>query len=519
MKVFTKGQILLAAILGFTSAIPLDTAFAFGKPAKMTPERLTSQFIESGYTVHYGHLSLTNDTTVTANLVVLEGSLDLAGGSRFEGEAWIINGDVIIGGEASIDGDIHIVNGDIFQSLDARVKGHVRRYTCSCELDRERFRTFDEVVFVKVTRDDDRPIRLSGGLAPQNRVDYSALELGVARGDLDGPQDHWRGRAHLIAPFRDNSRGYLGFALELLVPLKKKRVDLEIRGFKRTVTNDAWQYSAAENSLAGMFTHNDFFDYYERSGGYLGIVARPKETWRIDGGVYLDHSTSLITRSSPSLFNNDRPLRDNSPIDEGEIAGGVIGIQYDTRIFPARPSNAWFARMEVEAGTDVGPGDFQYSTLMLDVRRYNRVMRGLHFDVRGRVFTTRDNIPRQRRQSLNGYGGVRGLHDIPFDDRRGDRLALFSAELRIGMPQIPVLEIFYTRWNVLTFADIGILKQHGDRFGAWEFLKSDWDEWGKSAGVGISGESFVPYLGFYVAQDLDRNNARPRFIVRFERSF
>jgi hypothetical protein len=37
--------------------------------------------------------------------------------------------------------------------------------------------------------------------------------------------------------------------------------------------------------------------------------------------------------------------------------------------------------------------------------------------------------------------------------------------------------------------------------------------------LGISGESFMPYLGLYVAQDLDRDRFEPRVILRFERSF
>ncbi|MBD3297655.1 MAG: BamA/TamA family outer membrane protein [candidate division Zixibacteria bacterium] len=511
--------ILWVAVLTGTQCLLTSPVCGFGKPAKISPEQLTRQFAEDGYSVHYGDLSLAQDTSVTGDIVVLEGSLDLGDGSRYEGNAWIINGDLIIGGRAAAQGNFHIVNGEVFQSRDATIKGHIRRYTCLCALDRDHYRGTDEIVFVKTERKNAYPIELSGGIGPQNRVDYLSLHAGVKRGDMDGPQKHWRGRAHLIAPLRDNTRGYLGFDLEVLVPLKEKRFDLHIRGFKRTTTNDDWQYTRAENSWAGTITHNDFFDYYERSGGYLGVIARPYSSWRIDGGVYIDHSTSLVTKSSPALFNNDRPLRNNPPIDEGEIAGATIGIEYDTRLFPSRPSSAWYARVEVDAGADVGPGDFEYSTVTLDVRRYNRLLRGLNLDVRGRIFTTRDNIPRQRTQSLNGYGGVRGLHDIPFDDRRGDRLALFSAELRIGMPQIRYLEILYTRWNVATFIDVGILKRHGDRYGAWEYLESDWDEWGKSVGIGISGESFLPYLGFYVAQDLSRDNKRPRFIVRFARSF
>jgi hemolysin activation/secretion protein len=199
--------------------------------------------------------------------------------------------------------------------------------------------------------------------------------------------------------------------------------------------------------------------------------------------------------------------------------GAVVSAQYDTRQFPSHPQTAWFVTAIVENGLDVGPGDFGFTTFTMDACRYNEIVRGLNLDLRAKAFTTWDDLPRQRQQSLNGYGGIRGLHDIPFDVRRGDRLALFSAEVRVDMPPAPLLKVLFTRWNLMAFADIGLLRQYGDAQGAMGFLRTDWRAWGKSVGVGISGESFVPYIGLYVAQDLDRDNRRPRFIVRFERSF
>jgi outer membrane protein assembly factor BamA len=114
---------------------------------------------------------------------------------------------------------------------------------------------------------------------------------------------------------------------------------------------------------------------------------------------------------------------------------------------------------------------------------------------------------------------MRGMHDIPFPVSRGDRLALFSTELRIPLPQVPVIKILYTRWNLLLFSDVGLLRLDGGSSGPFRFLNTQKEAWGKSIGIGVSGEAFLPYLGFYVAQDLTRGNKRPRFIVRAERSF
>jgi outer membrane protein assembly factor BamA len=360
---------------------------------------------------------------------------------------------------------------------------------------------------------------LAAGSAATNRVDYETVFLGIERGNPDNPHPHWRGHARLLIPFRDNTRGFLGFDLDLLIPLRGRTVGLQLQGFKKTVSNDIWQYPADENGCALLISHTDFLDYYERSGGRIGVVINPGHSLMIAGAAYLDHSQSLRTTSVSSLANNDRPLRSNPAIDRGEILGVDLTATYDTRDNPGRPSSAWFLQGTVDAGFKTGPGDFSFTTLMLDVRRYNRVWRRVNLDLRARIFTGWSDLPRQRLQSLNGYGGVRGMHDIPFPDARGDRLALFSTELRIPLPQIPVIKILYTRWDILFFGDIGVLRLDGGAAGPFRFLNSPKDAWGKTVGIGVSGEAFLPYLGFYVAQDVTRFNKRPRLIIRAQRSF
>ena len=489
------------------------------KPAKISPKRLTQRVTEPDVRVHYGNLSVPADSTLHGPLAVLEGSLDLAAGSRFDGLLWIVNGDLILGGDAAVSGTVQIVDGELFQARDARIEGQVRRYRCTCQLDRDLYQDDKRIQFVK--RDDPRALdpEIMAGIGPTNRVDFSSALLGVKRGNPLLNHPHTRGHAYVIAPFRNNTRGYLGFDAELLIPVFGRRGDLEVAGFKKTVTNDDWQFRVGENAFALDLTHNDFLDYYERTAARVGIRYHVTRSLTAAAHVYVDHSQSLETRTVPSLGRNGVPLRSNPAIDDGEILGGTLSLEYDTRQFPSRPTNAWFLSGTVEQGIDAGPGDFEFATLTLDARRYNRPIRGLNVDCRGRLFTTWDQLPRQRWQSLNGYGGIRGLHDIPFDMRRGDRLALFSAEVRVDMPPAPLLKIFFTRWNIMAFADAGILDHYGDALGSLEFLKAKWRDWGKSVGFGISGESFLPYVGLYVAQDLDRDNKRPRFIIRAERSF
>lgn len=489
------------------------------RPRKLSPKVLTEKIQSQECDVHYGDLSIVAGDTAVGPIAVAEGSLDLAAGSVLTGTVWIVNGDLILSGDARLDGAVYLVNGQVFQARDATVSGPVKKYRCECRLDAARFEKTSDAVFIRKANPNALGIRKEIGLGPVNRADYSSAIAGVARGDPDFLRPHWRGHAHLIFPFRQNTRGYLGFDMDVAVPVNGRKAELRVAGFKKTVSNDDWQLSGNENAAALELTHNDFFDYYERSGGRVALWLHPAWEWQFEGGVYFDHSQSLETRSVPSLANNKRPLRDNPPIDQGEILGATFRATFDTRVSPEHPTSAWLGNVQLEHGFAAGPSDFAFTSLTLDLSRYNRLWRAFNIDFHGRIFTAFDDLPRQRQQSLNGYGAVRGLHDIPFDVRKGDRLALFSSELRVPMPDLPILKILYSRWDLTAFGDLGLLALDGGSEGAFSFLDMSLDHWGKSIGVGISGESFLPYLGFYVAQDLDRNDKRPRFIIRANRSF
>lgn len=519
LKQSIRHQLLITCVGAFLLFDAATGISESGTPAKISPRELTRSLTSKLLSFHYGAFSVGAGQVLDSSIAVAEGALDLSAGSLVKGEVWVINGNLILGGDAHIDGTVHLVNGSLFQSKESTISGTIQQYRCECRLDQDRYHKNKQVAFRSKVDPKSLKPRLVAGAGPDTRVDYSTVFIGVARGNPENPRPHWRGDARLIVPFRENTRGFVGFDAGLQIPLTKRGTTLHVEGFKKTVTNDDWQFTSKENSAALILTHNDFLDYYERSGAAIGVTFHPSKPLSLDGGIYLDHSQSLSTRGVASLANNRLPLRDNPAVDRSEIFGTMFIARYDTRDDPLRPSSAIYGQLLIDAGWKVHPGDFDFATVTLDLRRYNRLWWGINLDMRGRLFTATRDLPRQRLQALNGYGGVRGLHDIPFPDRRGDRLALLSAELRVPLPAIPVFKIVFTRWDMLLFADAGILRLEGGSAGAFKFLNTDHRAWGKSVGFGISGESFLPYVGLYVAQDLDGRNKHPRFIIRAERSF
>ena len=507
--------IVLCSILLFCVYFAL-TSFAaaqtIDKPQKLSPKKLTG--LVNGYTqkVFYGGVVVPAGDTISGSIVVIDGTLDMQNDGVLSGDAWVVNGSLILNGSARVLGRVNLVNSHEFLSSQAEVKGGVYYYVCECQFDDEQFEQKGKLVFKK--HEDPRTIK--------TKFKYSlgyTVEVGLVRQNPLYKKPHVRGHALLQIPLRMKKKGLLGFDMDFAVPFKGNQVDLVVRGFKKTYTNDYWQISRGESDWILLLTGNEYINYYERRGGELGLQIRLSQYLSLETTVSFQRDVSMPTESQLSLFYPHRRLPNNPSIDEGQRLAVSTGLTFDSRQDSAKPQNAWFFSTWVEKGIANGLGDFSYAGFSVDLRRYTRLPLGVQWDVRAKVFSTFDPIPRQITQSLNGYGGVRGLKDDPFTVHRGDRLALLSSEVRTALPDLPVFRWLFTRWDMLLFSDVGLLARAKNEKSPLGFMDTPFHQWKKSIGVGISGESFLPYVGIYLAQDINREQRNPRIIVRMMRSF
>jgi|GEM_PF-2455940 len=511
-----RGALVLC---GFFAAASLAVGETIDKPQKLSPKKLTQLLKDSAQEVFYGGVMVPTGDTLAGPIVVIAGALDIQNGGVLAGNAWIVNGRLILNGSARVIGRVDLVNSREYLSRQAEITGGVHYYACECRLDDEQFEQHGRLIFKKHENPRAIKTKLSLSAGEASRVDFDVIQVGLIRQNPRHKKPHVRGHALLHIPLRKNSRGFLGFDIDFALPLKGKRVDLLVHGFKKTYTNDDWQIPRGENGWILHLAGNDYADYYERQGGALGLRICPHEHIRVETVVSLQRDVSLRTKSAPSLFYPHRRLRDNPPIDEGERLAATGSFTYDPREDAARPGNAWFFACWIEKGIADGPGDFSYTAFSADLRRYTHLPLGLQWDMRARIFSAFDRLPRQVTQSLNGYGGIRGLDDDPFAVHRGDRLALLSGELRAGLPELPVFRWLFSRWDLVFFSDVGLLARARNEKSPLGFVEAPFRDWKKTVGIGISGESFLPYVGVYLAQDLDRGRRNPRVIVRIMRSF
>jgi hypothetical protein len=486
---------------------------------KIKPKELTEMVDLPSRTVHYGGLMIAAGETVPGPVIVIKGSLDIQDGGILEGDAWVINGDMILTGTAAIEGRAILVNGSDYLSRNAVVGEGIVYYLCECRLDDKKYEDSEEVEFVK--QENPRVVRTKFAFRPgrPTRVDYEIIRLGFARENDKARKPYTKAFGFLQVPIWKDSGGFLGFDAGISFPLSGDDLRLEVNGFKRTESNDTWQIGRLENGFIVMMTADDYLDYWERRGGELGLKWKVSEYTTLGGFVSMQEDVSLEAMKIPSLLRSTGRYRENPAIDDGERLAADLRVCYDGREDESWRRSAWRFDLWFEKGFRTGAADFSYEAFDIDIARYQYVGRRSEIGLRGKVFSTFSPIPGQIRRTLTGYAGVRGARDIPFPVEKGDRLALFSIEARTRLPDVWGFRWLFSYWDLLVFSDIGLLADAKNKESPFGFFDTPFEEWVKTVGAGFSGQSFLPYVGFYIAADLDRDKFEPRAILRFEQSF
>lgn len=507
---------LVLILLAFAAPAAAD---ASAEPTtNISHKELTKRLREIAPVVYYGGVMVASGDTMRGPILVVDGALDIQDGGVLTGDAWVVGGRLIMTGQSVVSGRVYLVDSEAFQSRLAMIGGDVSRFRCECRLDADEYEESGTLKFEKY--EDPMAIRTKPTVKVgcPSRVQYTVLRIGVERKNPRRPDPYTSGYALVDLPFWSSTHGHFGFDAGAKIPLRGHRIGLLLRAYKRVISNDYWQVSRRENAFILVMSGYEFADYYERRGGDLGLSFMLTGRWDLTVLGSMGKDYSLETGKAPSLFNSNERLPPNPPVNDGNRVAVSAAIQYDSREEPEWPGESWFLRLWGEKGFDAGYGDFNYEAASIELNRYQPLPYDMHLSFRGRLFTTYGGAPMQVYQSLNGYGGVRGLSDQPFDARRGNRLALFSVEWRRRLPDLRFVRAFFTRWDLLVFSDVGLLVEESAEDEPFAFLETPFEDWGKTLGLGVSAESILPYVGIYVAKDLDGDRGM-RGIFRIERSF
>ena len=297
-----------------------------------------------------------------------------------------------------------------------------------------------------------------------------------------------------------------------------------------TATDDRWQVSSAEASLAAIAPRKSFRDYYRRRGLQVNAALRVHPQAELLFAWRGERQENLGVESDFSFWNRDESFRPNLPIVDGRLNAMVIGASVDAQRFDRESLDASYRRHQLENPfgdrlTDPEnrqgalstwridwtseistPGtlrsDFDFSRHILTAR--GRLLVSPHQEVAARLIGgwSGGSLPPQRQFAIGGIGSV---HGYEFKEAVGDSLALLNLEYALG---------WRNSFQVLGFFDAGRVTR---RQGAGRTLGSRPEDppWLNGVGFGIAAGGIRLDFGY----KLDAVPGSFQVLLRFGRTF
>jgi len=297
-----------------------------------------------------------------------------------------------------------------------------------------------------------------------------------------------------------------------------------------TATDDRWQVSSAEASLAAIAPRKSFRDYYRRRGLQVNAALRVHPQAELLFAWRGERQENLGVESDFSFWNRDESFRPNLPIVDGRLNAMVIGASVDPQRFDRESLDASYRRHQLENPfgdrlTDLEnrqgalstwridwtseistPGtlrsDFDFSRHILSAR--GRLLVSPHQEVAARLIGgwSGGSLPPQRQFAIGGIGSV---HGYEFKEAVGDSLALLNLEYALG---------WRNSFQVLGFFDAGRVARRQDA-GTTVGSRPEDPPWLNGVGFGIAAGGIRLDFGY----KLDAVPRSLQVLLRFGRTF
>jgi len=271
-----------------------------------------------------------------------------------------------------------------------------------------------------------------------NRVEALALNLGVKY----QPQPEAKsGFASGLSLYGDLGYGFknekkkrlrwnAGLQKSFLTP---GRLVFGAEYFYKVDTQDRWIISEFANSAAGIFSHEDFMDFFGRKGGrgFGDYLLAEIHTLRLDVSQY--RYEKLRRNTNWSLFGRDKvypvnpralPSRGFDVIEGDELAVRVTGA-FDWRDNPVFPNLGW----QLESYLEKTGQDFSTTGFFLTAKRYQPAWNDQKFQAKLMFGSRRGSLAYQHLLNLGGLTSLRGYREKEFT---GNRLLFLTTNYTIG---------------------------------------------------------------------------------------
>ena len=361
-----------------------------------------------------------------------------------------------------------------------------------------------------------------------NRVE--GLYIGLAQ----AKRLYWHSQPWLVST---GSLGY-GFtnhtwrySLGLYFPIYLEDMIVEIgaEGHSLTDSKDQWAFDRDENTATALIAREDFLDYFERRGftASASWYYRGEDALDVRATVGYAHDTyaNMNRVTNWSFFGGDKEFRPNPLINPGNLNSLVISGGVNTLADLDVRDHGWDVLLQYEKAGDFAAGDFAFSQVVFDLRRYQPLGEHLNLNLRLRGGMSDGTLPQQRAFELGGPGTLPGYR---FKEFSGSSSALVNAEFIVRSTIVGNAKGWARRvlaaTNLIFFADAGSvntaspLVTRGIDNGAYtaEFGDDFMNEWKSDVGVAIGSADGAFRIG--AAWRLDRSES-PNLVLRFTRPF
>ena len=480
-------------------------------------DRVERHYHEVGYT--FAHVAGTFDASSgTVTLTVEEGVIDKV---EFRG----IDDRLA----QSFASDFALRAGDVFNrpkavhALDAllkRTRGAVRRTHDTFDLID---RSGEHVLIVDLHEPVGR-FRLVPDLGEREDwftpVDGFVPSLGFGAAVFDHERfNHAFVAGHLSIK---TATGEFGYALGFERPFFQ-RTRLFVGGEVRdlTATDDSWQISSTEASLAAIGPRVSYRDYYRQRGVQVQAALRVHSRVELLAAYRHEREEPLAVESDFSVWNGDDAFRPNRPAADGRLSAVIVGATIDGNGFDDESLETTYRRHQLAAlfgerlhGPDSdsdqsplwrldwtseisSPGlqsDFDFTRTILAGRAEVPLSPHQTFSARVIGGWSTGTLPPQRQFSAGGIGSV---HGYEFKEEIGDTLSLVNLEYALGDR---------TGLRAIGFFDVGRASFRGSPVDP---------SWMKGIGFGVGMGPVRLDFGY----KLDDIPSSFQFLLRFVRTF
>ena len=230
--------------------------------------------------------------------------------------------------------------------------------------------------------------------------------------------------------------------------------------FDETKTNDSWMISLVENSLAGIFLREDFYNYFERKGwtGFVEQALGNNYIIRISyfNFKYMDMAT--FSNFSGTLFGWRKHFRVNPHIPTGSEESVNLSMIIDLRDNEIFTTRGWYLEglYQKTFGDFISDDDVDTDGLFITGKRYQPTWGNQRLIFRSMAGFRKGSLFPQYLMWIGGVGSLRAFRDrLAF----GSNFLLFNLNYFLGgdlLQRIPMQFIpLYDTFSLGFFMDAG----------------------------------------------------------------